>query len=423
MNTPSKLFTALVASALLAGCTLKDVEAPALAGPSTLGYSILLTANTDTLIQDGVSTATIEITARDGAGQLVTGRPLRAEIRVGGIAQDFGSLNTKTPVTGGTLRYTAPPASQLAAGQLAQTITIAVTPTDSGDFSSELARGVDIRLVPQGVILPTNPALAAAFTVTPASPQAFSTATFDASTTSNGAIACNTACGYAWNFGDGTTGTGITTTHDYRTAGSFVVVLTVTDSRGAQATTARTVTVSASTPPTASFTTSPTNPGTNQTIFFNASASRAATGRTIVSYSWDFGKGTTGTGVTTTKSYESAGTYTVTLKVTDDAGAFAIATQTIIVGAASSNPTATLTVSPTTPARNTNVFFDGSGSRPASTPITEYRFTWGDGTPDTVGTSATASHSFAVAGGYVVRLTVTDSQGRQGTITVPVPIS
>lgn len=371
MNTQLTLIASFVGLTLVVGCT-KEVEIPQLAGPSTLAYSIVLTASPDTIFQDGVSSTTITIDARDGSGQALNGRPLRAEILVGGVVQDFGVLSTKAPLTGSTFRYTAPPASPLAAGQVPQTVTIAVTPTDSGDFRSELSRRVDIRLVPQGVILPSNPGLVPAFTVTPASPQAFSSASFDASTSTNGGTACLNACSYSWNFGDGTSGSGITTTHDYRTPGSFVAVLTVTDSRGAQATTAKTVTVSASTPPTASFTTSPTNPGTNQPIFFNASASRAATGRTIVSYNWDFGKGTTGSGVTTTKSYETAGTYIITLKVTDDAGAFATATQTITVGAASSNPTAVLTFSPTAPARNTSVFFDGSGSRPATTAITEY---------------------------------------------------
>ncbi len=421
MNTQLTLIASFVGLTLVVGCT-KEVEIPQLAGPSTLAYSIVLTASPDTIFQDGVSSTTITIDARDGSGQALNGRPLRAEILVGGVVQDFGVLSTKAPLTGSTFRYTAPPASPLAAGQVPQTVTIAVTPTDSGDFRSELSRRVDIRLVPQGVILPSNPGLVPAFTVTPASPQAFSSASFDASTSTNGGTACLNACSYSWNFGDGTSGSGITTTHDYRTPGSFVAVLTVTDSRGAQATTAKTVTVSASTPPTASFTTSPTNPGTNQPIFFNASASRAATGRTIVSYNWDFGKGTTGSGVTTTKSYETAGTYIITLKVTDDAGAFATATQTITVGAASSNPTAVLTFSPTAPARNTSVFFDGSGSRPATTAITEYRFIWGDGT-ETVGTSANATHVYSVAGTYVVRLTVTDSEGRQGTISLNVPIS
>lgn len=49
--------------------------------------------------------------------------------------------------------------------------------------------------------------------------------------------------GYAWTFGDGTTGTGVTTSHAYGVAGTYPVGLTVTDNRGGTATTTRQVTV------------------------------------------------------------------------------------------------------------------------------------------------------------------------------------
>ena len=260
------------ALAVLVGCTVKDVDQPALAGPSTLGYSIVLATNTDTLIKDGVSTANIQITARNASGQEVTGRPLRAEIMVDGVVQDYGMLSTKSPVTGSTLRYTAPAGSAIAMGNTAETVTIAVTPTDSGDYRGELVRQVDIRLVPQGIIMPTNPNLVAAFAFTPTAPLSFQIASFDATTSTNAGVSCGQACSYSWNFGDGTTGTGQTTTHQFRSVSLFAVTLTVTDSRGATAMSTKSINVAPPEKPDVDFTMSPqVGAFVGQPIFFNAS--------------------------------------------------------------------------------------------------------------------------------------------------------
>ena len=77
--------------------------------------------------------------------------------------------------------------------------------------------------------------------MTPASPQAFSTASFDASTTTNGGPACLHACSYAWNFGDGTTDTGRTVSHTYDTGAARDVTLTVRTSQGASSTKTKSV--------------------------------------------------------------------------------------------------------------------------------------------------------------------------------------
>ncbi len=50
---------------------------------------------------------------------------------------------------------------------------------------------------------------------------------------------------YAWNFGDGANGSGITANRSYTAAGGYSVTLTVTDNQGATATAAQNVTVSA----------------------------------------------------------------------------------------------------------------------------------------------------------------------------------
>lgn len=403
----------LAASLTLAGCTVKDVDAPPLAGPSTLSQSIVMVADRNTLTQNGVDFTDIRITALGPAGQSLS-VPLLAQVFVDNVAADFGTLSTKTPTTPTTVRYTAPAASTLAVGQVPTTVTIAVTPANAGDFRGEMSRQLDIRLLPQGVIVPVNPNLAASFDFSPAVPEVLTTVNFNAGTSSNNGTACNQACLYNWDFGDRTTGTGLSVTHQYRTATTFIVQLTVTDSRGAQAMATKSVSVSPGTPPTPAFTFSPTPALVEQTIFFNATASRAASGRTIVSYEWDFGSGRTGTGVAVTKSYDRAATYTVTLKVTDDAGAFATTSQTVVV----TNPQIipAFTVLPSSPLVGDQVSVNASSTTGPSAIVT-YSWNFGIGSSPTTGSGVTAVTSYSSTGNKVITLTVTDSAGRTATTT------
>ena len=68
-------------------------------------------------------------------------------------------------------------------------------------------------------------------------------------------------------------------------------------------------------------------------IRFDASATDPSSIDTAAgfTYSWDFGDGTTGTGVNPTHAYATAGTYTVTLKAQDkDGGSNSIHTSAVI---------------------------------------------------------------------------------------------
>jgi PKD repeat protein len=79
-------------------------------------------------------------------------------------------------------------------------------------------------------------------------------------------------------------------------------------------------------PPVAAFTTQTSD----LTVTLDGSASHDPDG-TITAHAWDFGDGTTGTGETTQHTYEAAGTYTVTLTVTDNDDATHEVTTTVTV--------------------------------------------------------------------------------------------
>jgi PKD repeat protein/predicted secreted protein len=134
------------------------------------------------------------------------------------------------------------------------------------------------------------------------------TATFtDASTDAEGTIKS-----WAWNFGDGSTSTLKNPSRTYTSAGTYNVTLTVTDQGNLTNAKTKAVTVSiANTPPVADFTFS-----TNQLTATFTDASTDAEG-TIKSWAWKFGDGSTSTLKNPSRTYSSAGTYSVTLTVTD----------------------------------------------------------------------------------------------------------
>jgi PKD repeat protein len=97
---------------------------------------------------------------------------------------------------------------------------------------------------------------------------------------------------YAWQYGDGTTGFGVTTQHAYAATGTYNVRLTVTDDDGATGTTTQQVVIAAqpNQPPTATFNANPSSTTVGSPVMFNGSASSDVDG-VIVSYTWNFGDG------------------------------------------------------------------------------------------------------------------------------------
>jgi PKD repeat protein len=436
MNVLSR--SSLVALALIASaCTVQDTKIPDLAGPSELGLRVSLQAVPDSILQDGFSQATIQIEATSADGRAARNLTLRIQTEVAGSVFDIGTLSSKTVVTGDDGRaratYTAPPRPT----QPVETFTVVtfrVEPVGS-DHRGDVSRTVDLRLVVPGVIQPPPPRVdppQPRFTVS-GNTGVLTNVVFDASGTlyDRGAdqdpnpdfVTCGALCTYSWDFGDGTTGAGIFVTHQYARVGNYQVRLTVTDPYGQVASAAETVNVGAGGQPTASFTFSPSAPSVNQQVFFTAEASRAAPGRHLVAWDWNFGSGRTGSGETIRQTFSAVGSYTVTLTVTDDAGNKATATQSVTVSLVGTLQ-AVLRVSPTTGGTTATTFqFDGAESVPGASPIIEYRFNFGDNTPDVVTTIPVTTHKYDSPGSYQASLQVKDSLGRTSVARLTIGVA
>ncbi len=305
----------------------------------------------------------------------------------------FGDGSTDTGVTR-YHQYTA-----------AGTYTVTLTVTDNLGATNSTTRTVRVG--------PTNQPPVASFTFSPSNPAVGGWVQFDASGSSD---PDGTITSYGWTFGDGTTDTGVTRYHQFASAGTYTVTLTVTDNLGATNSTTRTVRVGPTNqPPVASFTFSPSNPAVGGWVQFDASGSSDPDG-TITSYGWTFGDGTTDTGVTRYHQFASAGTYTVTLTVTDNLGATNSTTRTVQVGPTNQPPVALFTYSPVSPGIGVPITLNATSSYDPDGSITAYQWDLdNNGTVDATGPIVT--FSYYNTGVHTVRLTVVDDGGLSSSTT------
>jgi PKD repeat protein len=140
----------------------------------------------------------------------------------------------------------------------------------------------------------------------------------------------------------------------------------------------------------------------------------------ITSYSWDFGDGDQGSGVSVSHTYSIPGSYSVSLDVTDSSGASALSSLTVTAEEATTTPeppTAVLTSSTAAGDAPLDVSFDGSASITPNPPMLSYDWDFGDGSK---ATGQTTSHIFTISGTYNTELAVSDTAGLTDTETTPV---
>jgi C1A family cysteine protease len=166
----------------------------------------------------------------------------------------------------------------------------------------------------------------------------------------------------------------------------------------------------------------------NQEITFDASKSIGFEG-SIINYFWDFGDGSTGSGVTTTHKYSELGKYTITLTVTDSKNNIASGTTSVWIQESNTAPNKP-SIEGTNPGKiRRNYPYTISSTDPEGNDQW-YLVDWGDGTqsswfgPFKSGEKAIISHHWDKLGTYTIKAKTKDVFGDEsdwGTLDVTMP--
>ncbi len=218
---------------------------------------------------------------------------------------------------------------------------------------------------------------------------------------SAGSLSFSTGMDGEWNFGDGMMGSGASTTHSYGERGAYEVYFLGEDAEG-NFYGAKTVIVVDGV--MADFRANKYEVIANEEITLDASASRSAVG-SITNYAWTCAGCT---GLQTTASFPSAGTYDITLTATNNIGAKGTATKTFTVAA--DKPTAVIdSIEPTGREHHPAEYqFDGTGSANVLGTPAGLRYVWdfGDGTGEKTTSNQTIIHEYVDPGNKTVSLKV-----------------
>jgi len=142
----------------------------------------------------------------------------------------------------------------------------------------------------------------------------------------------------------------------------------------------------------------------------------------IVSYDWDFGDGSFGTGVFPTHTYTGAGLYTVLLTVTDDGGTTNTANTTADISDLVNLPPSADSGGPYSGVVGQPILFDASNTVDPDGDSLIYLWDFGDGSsPPLPSHDPMASHTYDTVGEYTAQLAVTD--GINDPVLVDVPVS
>jgi len=216
---------------------------------------------------------------------------------------------------------------------------------------------------------------------------------------------------FFWDFGDGQTSAEPIVTHTYKKADDYVVHLKIKDNSGLDCSTGITSqTVRVNIPPYVNFS-APEIICAEQPITLDASASYTES-KGALSYSWDFGDGTTALDKTNlTKVYTKGGNYKISLTVTDTSATTCHSKTLEKVVLVNEPPRVQISggeeiLKCVSEDDDYIVEFDASASSDINSDQLNYEWDFGDGMTEK---GAKVTHSYAQLGIYDARLVVKDN--------------
>jgi PKD repeat protein len=213
---------------------------------------------------------------------------------------------------------------------------------------------------------------------------------------------------YVWSFGESGMGTGVSPTYTFATPGTYTITLAVTNTSKLTGIAYSTATIAA-VPPVAN-TGGPYTGIVGTAVSFSGAASTDPQGETLT-YAWNFGDSGTGTGVSPTHIYATAGMYTVSLTVTNTSNLSNTTTSTATIATA---PPVAHTSGPYAGTAGTAVSFSGSRSSDPQGEALNYAWNFGD---SGTGIGVSPTHTYTTPGTYTVTLTVTNTSNLSNTAT------
>lgn len=216
-------------------------------------------------------------------------------------------------------------------------------------------------------------------------------------------LSTNNPTSWLWNFGNGNTSVLQNPIATYFNPGTYTVTLTATNASGSNTIT-RTQYITVYEQPTVNFSANVLSGCFPLRVQFTDLSTPGA-GNTNVSWLWDLGNGTTSTQQNPSVTYTTAGSFTITLRVTNDKGCTRVISRPAYITTTPGVQAGFTHTQPTVCRAPAVINFTNTSTGP---PTLSYLWDFGDGNTST---ATSPSHTYLTNGSFTVTLVTSSTAG------------